>query len=288
MGSLKTAMNRQNYLAKPEVQSFINWLQPRISGEAHFYHKYYNYRGKQHWDCHSIFNAYEKYNWSFKCTLPELGACRGQSFEDSKRVMTNISKGLKDSMESKNNKGVLQYGMSVLEWGGVKRNNDKRLLSFGDNLVVYFEIANAKLNPSTTHLGLDFRGIEMNAGFTKIYSLLLDDFVIYDSRVGAALGWLVRLFLTENGIPDIPEALNFAYGKARPTVQEGKGPNRRDPSNANYHFKALTNNAPKHIKYNTMANWLLKEVADNSIFSQTDQPIRSLEAALFMIGYAVR
>ena len=34
----------------------------------------------------------------------------------------------------------------------------------------------------------------MNAGFVKIYSVLLDSCVIYDGRVGAALGLLVRQF----------------------------------------------------------------------------------------------
>lgn len=28
----------------------------------------------------------------------------------------------------------------------------------------------------------------MNSGFAKLYSLIIDDFVIYDSMVGAALG----------------------------------------------------------------------------------------------------
>ena len=37
----------------------------------------------------------------------------------------------------------------------------------------------------------------MNSGFTKIYSLYIDDFIIYDSRVGAALGFLVRCYCEE-------------------------------------------------------------------------------------------
>jgi len=70
---------------------------------------------------------------------------------------------------------------------------------------------------------MDFPGVRMNAGFTKIHALMLDDFVIYDSRVGAALGLLVRNFLTEKDIAYLPEVLHFAYGKARPTVGENRG-----------------------------------------------------------------
>ena len=34
----------------------------------------------------------------------------------------------------------------------------------------------------------------MNSGWTKVYALMLDDFPIYDGRVGAAMGYLVRRY----------------------------------------------------------------------------------------------
>ena len=42
----------------------------------------------------------------------------------------------------------------------------------------------------------------MNAGFEKIYSVLLDGCVIYDGRVGAALGLLARQFCEASELPE--------------------------------------------------------------------------------------
>ena len=39
-----------------------------------------------------------------------------------------------------------------------------------------------------------FSDLRFNAGMTKVYSLMCDNFIIYDSRVAAALGWLVMKY----------------------------------------------------------------------------------------------
>ena len=57
--------------------------------------------------------------------------------------------------------------------------------------------------------------IIMNSGFTKIYSLYINDFIIYDSRVGAALCYLVKLYCIEQKQGGVPSLLKFAYGDAR-------------------------------------------------------------------------
>ena len=54
--------------------------------------------------------------------------------------------------------------------------------------------------------------IIMNSGFTKIYSLIVQDFIIYDSRVGAALGLLIKCFCEDKQKEKIPEELRFAWG----------------------------------------------------------------------------
>src|SRR5947209_5643062 len=52
----------------------------------------------------------------------------------------------------------------------------------------------------------------MNAGFVKTYSVLLDYCVIYDGRVGAALGLLVRQFCEETNRGVVASTLTFAFG----------------------------------------------------------------------------
>lgn len=126
--------------------------------------------------------------------------------------------------------------------------------------------------------------IIMNSGFAKIYSLLLNDFIIYDGRVGAALGLLVRNYCEEKGIARIPNELLFRWKRGR-----GTG-NRRNPSSKRYVFPEL-NSSKTHIENNIRANWLLKLISENtnSRFRRIEDNnrMRAIESALFMIGYDV-
>jgi len=138
-----------------------------------------------------------------------------------------------------------------------------------------------RLDPIIVGLNDSFKGIHMNSGFTKIYSELIDDFIIYDSRVGAALGFLVRRFLEDQSIDSVPDPLKFAFGAPRSAALN------RNPSSEQYIFPQLRNDAVFHIKNNIKANWIAKELAQQSRFHQVDNGIRALEAALFMIGYHI-
>lgn len=281
-------MNKKDYLNDDIIKDFIDWVSPKISGESKFHHRYLNSRNKTIWECNSIYNAYENYHWSFTCSLPDKGKIKGRTYAESENALIVISNGLKETLKSHDSDGLLAYCLSTLEWGGVKRSNDSRLKEMGKNIVPYFENSISKLNPEITNTNNDFSGVIMNSGFTKIYSLLIEDFIIYDSRVGAALGLLVKQYLSDKNINYIPEELNYPYGNARPTQSDTGKINKRNPSNDKYKFKALNNEDQKHIKYNTYANWLLKKLSEKSKFRHADNPIRALEAALFMIGYFVR
>jgi len=280
-------MNKQEYLNNEIVKDFINWLIPRISGKVEFVHHYVNSRDKSLWECNSIFNAFENYKWRFNCVIPNIGKTSGNTFLESKDALEIIEKGMKYAIQENNQENLLEYSSSILEWGGVKRSNYTRLKNMEESIIDYYKDSIIRLNPETIDTNDDFSGINMNSGFTKIYSLLINNFVIYDSRVGAALGLLIKTFLTEKNITIIPEELNFAYGNARPTNNDIGPLNRRNPSNEKYKFPVLTNNDKKHIKNNIYANWLLKELSDKSKFQNESSPIRALESALFMIGYSV-
>lgn len=123
-----------------------------------------------------------------------------------------------------------------------------------------------------------------NSGFTKIHSLIIDDFVIYDSRVAAALGMLVFMFCKDTGKTSIPVELQFAHGGSR------KNPNsindRRDPSSGVFKFPPINSSHTVHVINNIKANWLLKKVVEKS--NSNFVSLRQLEAALFMIGYDVQ
>jgi hypothetical protein len=280
-------MNKAQYINSKTVIDFIDWIIPRISGEIEFKHSYTSKKTKQYWSCDSIYNAYENYMWPFTCRLPNGNRIKGNTFEQSEELLTNIELGMKSAIINKNANELLLFSRSMLDWGGVLRSNYNKLENMGDDIIQYFELATSKLDPGIVDTNDNFDGIIMNSGFTKLYSLMIDDFVIYDSRVGAALGLLVRNYLEDNNIAMIPKELNFSYGNARPTKSDSGPINKRNPSGSRYKFSQLANNNKRHIKNNVYANWLLAEIAKKSKFKLDKNPIRALEASLFMIGYEV-
>ncbi len=121
--------------------------------------------------------------------------------------------------------------------------------------------------------------------------MLIADFVIYDGRVGAALGLLVRKYCEDKMLGDIPDELAFVWSKGKESTYTSSHMNKRNPSRGKYKLPELLNNPKRHIENNIKANWLLKEIIQrtDSRFNRLDKVIqlRALEATLFMIGYDV-
>ncbi|MBR8241535.1 hypothetical protein [Burkholderia multivorans] len=129
----------------------------------------------------------------------------------------------------------------------------------------------------------------MNAGWTKYYALALSNHIIYDGRVGAALGFLVARYLATHGYPEgTPEKLGFLWANG-----DGGGKSR-DPSTAAYSFGKLyrgRHGSKSWARANVRANWILAEALaaarndPRAAWCAGADGLRRLEAALFMLGY---
>ncbi len=142
------------------------------------------------------------------------------------------------------------------------------------------------LNPSGCLTDDELKGFDLrfNAGLSKVYSLLLDDFVIYDSRVAAALGWLVVRYCHAHQLSAVPGTLAFPWssGREAASVSDAK---RRDPSDGKYQFPRL-GDARLHARWNLRASWLIQALAARlPDFCNLPDGIRALESSLFMWGY---
>lgn len=279
-------MKKMEYLLSNDVKGFIEWMLPRISGREKFEHSYVMLKNNKQWRCNSIYDAYLKYDWNFSCTMPNGTKVWGHSFSESKQLLSKIKKEMKNAIKYEDSKKLLAYSKTLLEWGGVVRSNYEKLEKMGPSIVSYYRAVSTFLDPKIVDTNYNFSEVHMNSGFTKIYSMIVDDFAIYDSRVGASLGLLVRGYLEDNSIYAIPEKLNFSYGNARPTKSDKGTVNKRNPSSKKYEFSPISYKE-KHIQNNICANWLFKELAEKSCFRKEENPIRALESALFMIGYKV-
>ena len=244
-----TTMNRESFVKDSSVNDFIQWLSIKL--DAGFIHSYTDRRTQKVWDCISIYDAYKKYQWG------------GKGFQKNAETLDKLSSDLKNGIENKDTAKCSTACLEILRWGGVLRGNREKIKG-SESLVQYLKDAKKKLATG------------------KIESR---DFIIYDSRVGAALGFLVRRYCEEKKLDKIPELLRFAYGNS-------KGGTNRNPSIGDYKFPLLRNAGyyDNHIENNLKANWLLKEVLSYpSAFKNIPEQrqLRALEAALFMIGYEV-
>lgn len=299
-------MRKNEYLEEPEIQLFITWLSGVARNEVNyqFSHQYESETKGQStrtitWKCNSLFDAYQKYDWPF--SYKDLGSNnvstkRGSSYDESELVLANLSKLLLQATEEKDNDLAFNACAMVLDWGGVlgsvNTGNLQKLVLLKPYLFSYLVAVKGFFESPALKLGEKYEvrvlgesiPIIMSAGFTKIYSLLCDDFIIYDGRVGASFGLLVRMYYERNAPGNaVSKNLLFHYGKAKNRKVN------RNPSTDLYEFKPLSTSMKVHIEDNVKANWIIQELLgkDCGEFNNLTNPGRCLEAALFMIGYRI-
>ena len=183
--------------------------------------------------------------------------------------------------DSDNQDGFIKAAYGILRWGGVTKSNYETLLDLGGAALSTFREASHLLDPSHANT-LRLNGVRyMNAGWTKVYALMLDGFPIYDGRVGAAMGYLVQRYCVSANLCQVPTRLRFRWGAAR-------GRHNRNPSTRSLRFPGLTAANPRTwAECNLRLAWILGEVCREGRFGNLvpHRQLRALEAALFMIGY---
>lgn len=232
----------------------------------------------QHWWCHSLSEAFFHYSW------PE---------DPQPNSFQHIAARLRQALAVKDQAATRHECLAIFKWGGVARKtNDKSRVWVEDQyqkktLCQSIMQATQLLQPGSSQaLGaFDGRGLLMNAAMTKVYAAADPaNIIIYDGRVGAALGLLARSWLVMSHIAGVPADLAFRWGR-------GQGSAKRDPSLGGYSFPELYSPSTKtHHKDAVwagqvrLAGQLLKQmiVLNSSIAS-----IGDIEKALFMIGFSV-
>jgi hypothetical protein len=223
------------------------------------------------------------YKWPFSCKSLQR---KGVTFEESQTLLDLLQHKLRNALAQKNAATAVDACMSVLEWGGVRHGNAKWVTENAGRMVEILNHDRHLLTHSAPTHDLLEGLYRFNAGFVKIYSLLLDSFIIYDGRVGAAMGCLVCRWCQSRSQMAVPELLKFPWG----APNEGAGvkqPKQRNPSSHNLSFPELKNQHASHALWTIRAGWLLQATIfeHQSRFVQLPNPLRAIEAALFMIGY---
>lgn len=273
---------KDTFLADPAVQQAAAWVAARFDRSSRWTHAYADRKTGTRWRCDGLADAARKYSW------------RDKSWPETKFELDGLRCALRDAVRRENADAVLAVCREILVWGGVAGHNVRYLETRKSVLIAELQHLCAVLGGHRTPSPGDMRRdpssrateCRMNAGFVKIYSLLGDNCVMYDGRVGAALGLLVRQFCEDKNRSTVPRLLAFAFG----IPKEGRNPEHpklRDPSGGSLRFPRLRPDARFHTAQVMRANWFLRralEIRPRS-FSEGEDGFHELAAGLFMVGY---
>lgn len=283
--------NKNEYLSNECVAGLVGHLADLVKDKP-FAHEYtistggknsswIKFNGGVVWKCNTLTSAFQQYYWE------------KNGFSQNNITLEKLADSLKNAIKDKNEKHLLSVCLNVLEWGGVTNGaySVARLYSNGtlsdtlkNNLVVLTPNPETPLNLKS----FNDKSFIMNASFTKIYSLLSDQpFIIYDSRVAAALSLIIKKYWLGIRIDnqDLPEALQIVCLEGRAS----KASRCACDKELGINFQISKSNDAKHALWNVRSNWLIEAalIKANIPNKEIIAKMRELEAALFMIGYDV-
>ena len=234
------------------------------------------------WHCDSISQAAKHYSWSG---------------HDASCEYADLSQRLQAALQNNDERVARDLCFDIFKWGGVwKGGNTGSIMWLNEQfdkarLIFRLREACELLVDIDANLDrFDGRDLLMNSSMTKVYAAInFSNLIIYDGRVGAALGLLSRDYLhLIDYRGEIPKELRFPWGAAQ-GAQAARQRNKRDPSDGDFRFPALFGYRKDKLHAEMMrhsSNLLRMVASTNRSSSQCD--LASLEKALFMIGYDVR
>ena len=275
-------MTKDTFLADPTVQEAAEWIAARFDHSSGWTHAYIDRKKGTRWFCEGLGDASRKYSW------------RRKSWPETKIELDRLRRDLRDALQRENTVDVFAVCTEILRWGGVSAHNAQHLAAKKPVLIAELRHLCAVLARNHTPSLGDMRRdpsnpateCRMNAGFVKIYSLLCDYCVIYDGRVGAALGLLVRQFCGKTGRSTVPPVLAFAYGVPK-EAPKTKNPKLRNPGHVSLVFPKLGQDSHFHTAQVMRANWFLRRALEinQRPFTEGEDGFHELAAGLFMVGY---
>jgi hypothetical protein len=224
--------------------------------------------------------------------------------------LSSLTKKIDDAISQGDSEKCYSLCIEILKWGGVDQENKaQNIRELGQELASYLGQVRSFLNNKSLDSESIFEyqsktgkvfGLNLDSGTTKIYSLIANNFIIYDSRVGAALCMLVRAWYDTYSYKagGLSELMMFTWGSARKKIDGIKTSETRSPNNGkhprmlNFH-EAKKQNPVKRFSDNVHSSWLLSKLLENddtcggfASFPES-QRVHAFESALFMIGYSV-
>lgn len=232
----------------------------------------------QHWWCRSLDEAAHHYSWPDSLPPNSFSCIAGR---------------LRQALSANDEGAARQACLDIFSWGGVaQKPTDKSRVwlefQYGQSTLCQSIKQGVHLLQPGSALSLtafDGKGLLMNAAMTKVYAAAdPGSIIIYDGRVGAALGLLVRYWLEMIGIAGVPSDLAFRWGV-------GRSGGKRDPSCKGYQFSSLylpsTRTAHQDEVWATLVRKTGEILKQMRALRGDIASIGDVEKALFMIGFNI-
>ena len=286
-------MDRNQFLAQPEVKSFVEWLLADLPTQTYhldFKASKYVPGGLRATVC-GFANVLAHYQWTATWIDQSGVESTSSDWLSTKKSLAKLRFELASALASKNDMQALAACLQVLRWGGVRGAVPflNRLAATGKLITYLNDTLPLLALKGTNRLGsLDADTVQrFDAGLTKIHSLLdTTGSPIYDSRVGAAIGMLHSMFRQQyTGPVSLP---NFPSGAARGSQLRNAGlfPNGlKAPQfgSIDYHEWARSQ---------VRLGWSISEVLPRCTWFDKEETLadrcHAFEATLFVLGYDLR
>jgi hypothetical protein len=269
-------MKRDEYLADEHVSGFTRWASQLVTGDLGLTHRWTSGRGTD-FECTTLYGAFEQYRWPDNSNALDWRATAGR-LQEFRANFEDI--GVIDSGEKQEK--FVDNAEAIVRWGGtpLPRGLDDWRRMTPEELDGVVQDIRAKLDPVTADTDDLSVFPYMGSGFSKVYSILIDGFPIYDSRVACALNCLVEIYRRRHEVRPRPEFLKLRM------------PPRQEPKTRRYHRcdrPEMNNDSAAYARDNLKAAWLLQGmVREPGKFGQVEgfASVDALQHALFMVGYA--
>lgn len=240
------------------------------------------------WWCLSLAQAAEHYSW------PESKA------PDD---FASIAARLRAALAANDCVTARTTCLEIFRWGGVANKSDDASLLWVEAQTAEHTLCRSilraveLLRPTSDESLTAFDGTNllMNSAMTKVYAAAAPDgIIIYDGRVGAALGFLARKWLDGIGQSVVPPDLAFRWGPNQKTPNNNV--ETRDPSRESFEFVCLYKKSTAKQPHQAevwaglvrITSRILQEVIRMLNAQGQGATLLSLERALFMVGFDVR
>ena len=287
-------MRREQFLAQPEIESFIAWLAtnlPRLTFKLRFKSSPLVPGGLTA-DVQGIEQVLGHYRWKASWQDSHQRPVDSQTWAETQRSLGQLRQWLTSAVKRGDEQQALQACLQILRWGGVRG-----AIAFLHRLAARGELSRylQKMAGLMTLDGdhdlddLDASSVErFDAGLTKIHALFdSSGSPIYDSRVGAAIGMLYSLFRqqwTGGGKP----LLAFPSGAAR--GNQIRNPGAFLNGLAAPQFSSISYEA--WARWQVRLGWIIRALLERTgwFAEQGALPARchAFEASLFVLGYDLR